>query len=76
MSKKLVFSKASYYKYNKYDNTRKNRAISNYGTTMFADVDWRLYDDGTVSKAGINALKHLQTNKHYRKANKKNWRFT
>ena len=56
--KKLIVSKNFAYKYDHKDNTRLSYYISYYGDSMFKDIDWRLYDDNTIHKVGINIKKY------------------
>ena len=76
MSKRLIFKKSFAYKKNHKDNVQLHWFISRCGEDMFKDIDWRLYDDSTLHRAGIDLKRHGRTNRRHQTLNKKKHRFT
>lgn len=76
MSKKLIFKKPFAYKKHSKDDVQLHWFISPYGEGMFKDIDWRLYDDSTLSRIGIDLKRHKRTNRNNPMLNKKKHRIT
>ena len=74
--KKVIFKKPFAYKYDSKDDVQLSVRISPFGEGVFKDIDWRMYDDNTMARAGINLKKHKNLSRRRNLINYRKTRIT